>query len=437
MQNGFSPYEAETQDIDQRRKYAELLRQQGMAPLQAQSVGGMTARINPLEGLAKMLNAYSGSKGVEMASQERKDLMGRMDTERSTDMAALANALRGTPQTPQQFDPQEAQQSADQGTPMPFNPAVPGDPNQAAMIALQSRLPDVRQMAPGLMQIGETRANRQEDRSFRGEQAQAQRDFQMEQLRMRAEDQRASAQERAAAQKQLVQMQIDAKRDMAAMVAANRQQPQDQIIQTDGAIFARGRDGSVAPVIDPTTGQPLRPKGENKPLTEGQGKAVMFGQRAAQSDKVLRGLEDTINLEGLSTKRAAENMPLIGGIAGYVGNSMLSGDQQRVEQAQRDFVNAVLRQESGAVIAPSEFDNAIKQYFPRPGDSKEVRDQKRLNREIAIKGFTRMAGPGGSDIAELQAEKLLPSAGNRADAYSGPDRRNQSAPPPGAVREKK
>jgi hypothetical protein len=69
MQNGFSPYEAETQDIDQRRKYAELLRQQGMAPLQAQSVGGMTARINPLEGLAKMLNAYSGSKGVEAASQ--------------------------------------------------------------------------------------------------------------------------------------------------------------------------------------------------------------------------------------------------------------------------------------------------------------------------------------------------------------------------------
>jgi hypothetical protein len=165
----------------------------------------------------------------------------------------------------------------------------------------------------------------------------------------------------------------------------------------------------------------LRPKGENKPLTEGQGKAVMFGQRAAQSDKVLRGLEDTISLEGLSTKRAAENIPLIGGIAGYVGNSMLSGDQQRVEQAQRDFVNAVLRQESGAVIAPSEFDNAIKQYFPRPGDTKEVKDQKRLNREIAIKGFTRMAGPGGSDIAELQAEKLLPSLGNRAGAPSAPD----------------
>ena len=160
MQNGFSPYEAETQDIDQRRKYAELLRQQGMAPLQAQSVGGMTARISPLEGLAKMLNAYSGSKGVEAASQERKDLMGRMDTERSTDMAKLLQAYGGTPARPQQFDPQEAEQNQDQGTPMPQFPAVPGDPNQAAMIALQSRLPDVRQMAPGLMNIGETRQNR-------------------------------------------------------------------------------------------------------------------------------------------------------------------------------------------------------------------------------------------------------------------------------------
>lgn len=431
-------YDTENESIARRQKYAEMLRQQSLDPLQTnQMAGGYVVPVSPVQGIAKLLQAYKGKQGIEGAEQQRKDLMGRMDAERSTDMQALANALRGQPARPQQFDPQEAEQNQDQGTPMPQFPATPGDPNQAAQIALQSRLPDVRQMAPGLMNIGETRANRQEDKAFRGEQAQAQREFQMQQLQQRAQDQRASAQERIEAQKQLAQMQIDARKDMARVAASMRQPPQDQIIQTDGAIFSRGRDGSIAPVLDPATGQPLRPKGENKPLTEGQGKAVMFGQRAAQSDKVLRGLEDTINLEGLSTKRAAENIPLIGGIAGYVGNSMLSGDQQRVEQAQRDFVNAVLRQESGAVIAPSEFDNAIKQYFPRPGDTKEVKDQKRLNREIAIKGFTRMAGPGGSDIAELQAEKLLPAAGNRSDAYAGPDRRNQSAPPPGAVREKK
>jgi len=151
MQNGFSPYEAETQDIDQRRKYAELLRQQGMAPLQAQSVGGMTARISPLEGLAKMLNAYSGSKGVEMASQERKDLMGRMDTERRTDMAKILQTFGGTPQTQQAFDPQEIEQNQDQGTPMPYNPAVAGNPMAAALLAADSKVPSVAAMAPTLM----------------------------------------------------------------------------------------------------------------------------------------------------------------------------------------------------------------------------------------------------------------------------------------------
>lgn len=364
-----------------------------------------------------MLNAYSGSKGVEMAGQERKELMARMDTERSTDIAKLLQAYGGTPARPQVMGADDKAMIADQGGEAnPIVPAIPGDPNLAAQMAMQSRLPDVKAYALPLMNIGETRQNRQEDRDFRTQQAEAQREFQMQQLKQRSEDARLSQQERLAAQQQLAQMQIQARQDMARIAASMRQPPQDQIIQTDGAIFSRGRDGSIAPVLDPATGQPLRPKGENKPLTEGQGKAVMFGQRAAQSDKILRGLEDTINLEGLSTKRAVENLPLVGGIAGYVGNSMLSKEQQRVEQAQRDFVNAVLRQESGAVISPSEFDNAIKQYFPRPGDSKEVKDQKRLNREIAIKGFTRMAGPGGSDIEQLQAEKLLPAAGNNANA---------------------
>jgi len=37
----------------------------------------------------------------------------------------------------------------------------------------------------------------------------------------------------------------------------------------------------------------------------------------------------------------------------------------------------VLRKESGAAIAASEFDNAEKQYFPQPGDSDQVISQKR------------------------------------------------------------
>lgn len=131
-----------------------------------------------------------------------------------------------------------------------------------------------------------------------------------------------------------------------------------------------------------------------KPLTETQGKASLFGTRALEADKILNGLEGNISTTGLAVKRGAENIPLIGGVAGAVGNKMLSGDQQKVEQAQRNFVNAVLRVESGAAISDSEFRNAVKQYFPQPGDAQGVIEQKRANRATAIQGLQTMAGRG-------------------------------------------
>jgi hypothetical protein len=55
---------------------------------------------------------------------------------------------------------------------------------------------------------------------------------------------------------------------------------------------------------------------------------------------------------------------------------------KQIEQAQRDFINAALRRESGAAIAESEFENARLQYFPQPGDTAEVVKQKQKNREM-------------------------------------------------------
>lgn len=139
---------------------------------------------------------------------------------------------------------------------------------------------------------------------------------------------------------------------------------------------------------------------KEKPVTEFQGKNALYGSRAAMSDKVLNDLEEKISLVGLSTKESLQNTPVIGGALGAAANVALSADQQKVEQAQRNFVNAVLRQESGAVISNQEFDNAKKQYFPQPGDSKEVIAQKRANRQAAIAGFKRIAGPAWSSVED-------------------------------------
>lgn len=168
------------------------------------------------------------------------------------------------------------------------------------------------------------------------------------------------------------------------------------IVTTGDGIFERRPEGLVQ-LKDPKTGKPLAATARERPITEFQGKNALYGSRSLDAHKTLLDLEEKINTAGLATKQALGAMPVVGGPLGVLGNAMLSKNQQRVEQAQRNFVNAVLRQESGAVISEQEFENAKKQYFPQPGDKPEVIAQKRKNRELAIAGFKKIAGPAWDD----------------------------------------
>jgi len=169
-----------------------------------------------------------------------------------------------------------------------------------------------------------------------------------------------------------------------------------------GDLFTIDRRAGVgAPVLDPT-GKPLN-KGE-KPLTEYQGKSTGFGMRAVEADKIIRNLATT-GVAEVGVKRAAEGVPLVGGITGAIANSYVSKEAQMRDQAERDFVNAVLRQESGAAINRDEFENARRQYFPRVGDSPEVIKQKENNRKTAIDAFKISAGPGGKNF-QIQSNSV-------------------------------
>lgn len=120
----------------------------------------------------------------------------------------------------------------------------------------------------------------------------------------------------------------------------------------------------------------------DKTLTEGQSKALLFGTRMQEAHKSLGALEQKGVLEPSAMRRYAGD-----GVLGDIANARQSPAEQQVEQAQRDFLNAVLRKESGAAIGKEEFSNARKQYFPQVGDSPEVRAQKARNRDLAINGM--------------------------------------------------
>jgi hypothetical protein len=116
-----------------------------------------------------------------------------------------------------------------------------------------------------------------------------------------------------------------------------------------------------------------------KPLTQAQYTALGYAERVVDAAIVI---DDVGN-------QFASTWALLGSA---LPNSLKSEDRQKFEQAQRNFVNAVLRRESGAAIAESEFESAAMQYFPQPGDSLGVLAQKKVNRETVQRNLLREGG---------------------------------------------
>lgn len=133
--------------------------------------------------------------------------------------------------------------------------------------------------------------------------------------------------------------------------------------------------------------------GGGKGMNHDQAQAATYTDRMAEAHDTINKFE-TINqgvagATGGTIAEAAKNIPYGGNV---VRNWALSGDRQQFDQAKRNFVNAILRKESGAAISPSEFANAEQQYFPQPGDSESVIALKQQNRLTAMHGMAREAG---------------------------------------------
>lgn len=137
------------------------------------------------------------------------------------------------------------------------------------------------------------------------------------------------------------------------------------------------------PIVDPNGNQVA-----GRGLNDSQSKALLFASRGQAANKILEELSAKGVNRPSVTKEVLDAVPVIGGALGAAANAtVVSPEQQQVDQAQRDFINATLRRESGAAISPSEFDNARKQYFVQIGDSPEVIAQKKQNRELAMRGI--------------------------------------------------
>jgi hypothetical protein len=190
-------------------------------------------------------------------------------------------------------------------------------------------------------------------------------------------------------------------------------------------------------------------------MNESQSKDALYASRMMRSESVLRAgnADAALASPGQPGGGIVQNGNLVPGPGSYgiensganplnrvrdywsnkSGFNLRGAEHQKFDQAKRDFVNATLRRESGAVISDSEFDNANKQYFPMPGDTPEVIAQKRQNRMEAIRGIGAGAGKGyrpdrafdaqGNIVANPATQRQeapktgMPSVGEVRDGY--------------------
>jgi len=182
-----------------------------------------------------------------------------------------------------------------------------------------------------------------------------------------------------------------------------------------------------APAGQPVAGQPVagpsvlgpRPAATaEKALTESQGNATAYGLRMKEAESILEDLAK----QGVLRGAMVEGVPFVGGAAGKALPGSLGGtsqQEQQVNQAKSNFITAVLRKESGAVISDSEFAREDNKYFPQVNDGPAVIKQKANARRLAIEAMKFQAGPGAKEI-----DKYVPNAGTGTSNAPSP-----SAPP--------
>lgn len=168
-------------------------------------------------------------------------------------------------------------------------------------------------------------------------------------------------------------------------IAKTRAEREPQGVQPSWQEAGRGDDGKVLYVNPKNPGETKTvelPKGfktkeESKAtsapkMTGDQFKVAGYGRRLEQAEDVFSSL----------SQKGYDRTDLKGAIYNKLAPGASQDDQYKQQaQAERNYINAVLRRESGASISPAEFESAEQQYFPRPGDSPQLLQQKALNRQ--------------------------------------------------------
>ena len=155
------------------------------------------------------------------------------------------------------------------------------------------------------------------------------------------------------------------------------------------------KKGGMSLQVDPATGTVSFQQGGNiKPLTEGQSKDTVYSTRAQGALPLIDQFGDALTS---FPERMADWLP------GGAGNFVQTPEYQQAKQAGDEFLQAILRKDTGAAITSQEQEMYGKTYLPQPGDSAPVLQQKKVSRTRALEAIKAGMPPQ----AILNQEKAL------------------------------
>lgn len=149
-----------------------------------------------------------------------------------------------------------------------------------------------------------------------------------------------------------------------------------------------------------------RGEGAGRSMTEAQSKSIGFGRRAMIGDQLVDQItaNPKYDVSSLKTQFKAGLPKWLGGVK--------DPREQALALAKTSFISSVLRKESGAAVTPEEFAQYDAIYFPQPGDTPEILQQKKILRTNFIDTERLSAGPFWKD--PIGGSVSIPGSGKPA-----------------------
>ena len=186
--------------------------------------------------------------------------------------------------------------------------------------------------------------------------------------------------------------------------------------EIDGKKVTRKRAGID---LDATTNLPI-PEGldlnaiieeRRQQFDQGQNTNATFGSRMLYSEGIIRNVMAEgymLTIEDLARIATMERLGL-----GTIGLDPLA---KQYHVAAQNWISAQLRNESGAAIAPSEYANALTEYFPVVGDDAKTIKQKQALREANVRGMIQ-SSQGAFEVIYPSGTQYLSYTSADGDTY--------------------